>query len=238
MRIWFSIKAMYRLALFALIVLATSIVLVRGSTTCNFHQLRLFSNNSLCKKRIHRLLSTFLSTDRSINETEVQLYCTQECAGNLIDFLHNQWDCHKEFKELYVKILTSLCSRNEEGKRCIHMLRPSPDDLWNISNSSSLCSREHHSHLQGILDKYGCCFELSFGARIKSEPEQFCDIQSPPLCTPDYELSDDVVPVVAGLTPKDQVSDTNSRSDSSSSHSRTTLWHSMLLLVSILSFCC
>ena len=225
---------MYRLGLFA-IVIATNMVLVCGSTTCNFHQLRRFSNNSLCKKRIYRLLLTFLSANHSMNETEAQaqLYCTQECAGNLIDFLHNQWDCQKQFKESYVKILTSLCSRNDKGKRCIHMLRPSPDDLWN--NSSSICSPEHHSHLQGLLGKYECCFDLSFGTRIKSEPEHFCDIQSPPICTPDYELRDDVVPVVAGLTPMDQASDTNSRSDSSSSHSRTTL---LLLLLSILSLCC
>ena len=226
---------MCRLALFALTVLATVVVHVHGSTSCNFHQLRQFSNNSLCNKRIHRLVLNFHSTNWSINEIEAQLYCTEECAGNFVNFLRNQWDCQKEFKKLYVKILTSLCSRNEEGKQCIHMLRPSPDDSWNNSNSSSLCSQEHHSHLQGLVDKYGCCFKLSFEARIKSEPELFCDIHSPPLCMPDYELSGDVIPGIAGLAPKDQASDTNSHSDSFSSNLRTSLWHFMLVLVVILS---
>lgn len=222
---------MYRLFILVLVTCTCIVPLVSGSATCNVHQLKQFSNNSLCNKRIYRLLLTFLSANQSVNETEAQLYCTEECAGNFIDFLRNQWDCQKEFKKLYVKILTSLCSRNEEGKRCIHMLSPSPDDLWNDKNSSSLCSREHYSHLQGLLDKYGCCFKLSFEARIKSEPEQFCDIQSPSVCTPDYELSDGSVPVIAGLTPKDQVS------NSSSSHSRVSLWHSVFVLAIILSLC-
>jgi hypothetical protein len=222
---------MCRLVFFALIALVTSVVLVHGSTTCNIHQLRRFSNNSLCNKRIYRLLSTFLSSNWSVSETEAQLYCTEECAGNFINFLHNQWDCQKEFKELYVRILTGLCSRNERGKRCIHMLRPSADDLWNNSNTSSLCLEEHHSHLQGLVGKYGCCFKLSFAARINSEPEQFCDIQVPPLCTPDY----DVVPVVAGLNPKDQVIDGSL--DNSSSSSRTTCTSPCSLFVLLIIFC-
>ena len=228
--VWLSIKLMCRLVLFALIVLVISVALVCGSATCNVHQLRQFLSNSLCNKRIYRLLSTFLSSKWSVNETEPQLYCTKECAGNFIDFLNNQWDCQKEFKELYINILTGLCSRNERGRRCIHMLLPSQDDLWNNLTSSSLCSEEHHSHLRGLLGKYGCCFKLSFEARIELEPEQFCNIQAPSLCTPDYE---DVVPVVAGLNPV-----MNNHLDSSSSHSRTSTlasWPSMYVLVIILS---
>ena len=222
---------MCRLVLFPLIVLATSVALIYGSATCNVHQLWQFSSNSVCNKRIYHLLSTSLTSKWSINETEAQLYCTKECAGNFIDFLNNQWDCQKEFKELYINILTSLCSRNEHGKRCIHMLLPSQADLWNNSTSSSLCSEEHHSHLQGLLDKYGCCFKLSFEARIDLEPEQFCNIQAPPLCIPDYE---NVVPVVAGLNPVMS----NRLDNSSSFYSRTSTfasWPSMYVLIIILS---
>lgn len=97
------------------------------------------------------------------------------------------------------------------------MLLPSQADLWNNSISSSLCSEEHHSHLQGLLDKYGCCL-------------QFCNIQAPPLCIPDYE---NVVPVVAGLNPV-----MSNCLDNSSSYSRTSAfasWPSMYVLIVILS---
>ena len=223
---------MYRFICFTVLVSVTSVVLVSASSTCNIHQLREFSHNSSCNKRIYRLLSTFLSANQLINETEAQLFCTQECAGNFINFIHNQWDCQKEIKEFYLKILTSLCTRNEEGQRCIHMLRPSQDDLWNNSNSSILCSQEHHSHLQRLLDKYGCCFELTFRARIKSEPEQFCDIQSPPLCIPDYELHD-MVPTIGGLTLNNKISDTDGLS-SSDLRTTYTFSQSHFILVPVL----
>ena len=216
---------MYCLVLFTVLISVASIMVVSASSMCNIHQLREFSRNSSCNKRIYRLLLTFLSSNRLINETEVQSFCTQECAGNFIDFLRNQWNCQKEFKDLYLKILTSLCRKNKEGQQCIHMLHPSQDDLWNSLNSSILCSQEHHSHLQGLLDKYGCCFELTFGARIKSEPEQFCDIQSPPLCPLDYELS---TPAVGGLTPNDRSLDTN---ELSSSDLRTTMSFTLLYFI-------
>ena len=216
------------LVLFA-IVLATRIAFNNGSSMCNFCQLREFSSRSSCYRGIHGLLSTFLAAHQTINETIAQLYCTQECAGNFMDFLCNQWDCQKGFKELYPRILASLCSRNENGQRCIHMLRPSPTDNWNDSNPSSLCSPEHHSHLQGLLDKYGCCFELTFGARIKSDPQRFCNVQSPPVCTLDYSL-----PAIAGLIPKDRTSNTDRLPDGFSSDTRTSLSYSSLLLTSIL----
>ena len=219
----------YHLTLVAL--LATSIAF-KGESACNFHQLREFSRSSSCYNRIYDLLKTFLSANRSIDEAKAQLFCTQDCAGNFITFLRNDWHCRKkEFKNLYIRILTSLCSRNKEGKRCINMLRPSPEDKW--TNSTASCSQEHHSHLQRLLDKYGCCFELTFGARIKPEPQRYCDIHSPPVCLPDYALQ--TTAAIEGLSPSNRASVADRSPDSFNSDTKTSLSQSNLVLFVLVS---
>lgn len=205
---------MPRVVKFSLVLLSVACVLYtctcevaldEGSSKCNFQQLLDFINRSLCYKEIYQqvLEPPIISINKSVLEDYASQYCRQDCVGNLLKFLQDRWDCKKVYKELYSNILASLCSRNEDGKRCIHMISASSGG---VSSSNSTCSKEYVSHTQGIVDKCGCCFRFIYGTRVSLESLGICNIQVPSQCTPDYEKVDKNMPRIGNISAAETIS--------------------------------
>ena len=157
---------------------------IDGSSQCDFQELRNFVNNSgSCFTGMYEFVSSF-SASEFTGEHLAEEYCRQECAKEFIQFLEEQWDCDKEFKRLYSTILTTLCSVNEAGQRCINMLLVNSTIDQRLS--SHICSEDHKAFLRRLFDSYGCCFKFAFRHRLNTNPERFCDLDPPLLCVPDF----------------------------------------------------
>ena len=196
-----------------------------GSSKCDFNQLAQFLNGSSCLTSLYNQLLQKFPKDSPVDEDHAKMYCTQNCVGNLLEFLQEKWRCKKAFKKSYPIILQSLCSKNDVGNRCISTLRSSNrsiNDRLEEFTRGSVCSEEHLAYLEGLVESFGCCFQFKFGRKIEKEPEKFCDIEIPALCTVNYERNSSTMTM--------NNNDTSFSIDGVSSKSRTNYNYSTLLL--------
>ena len=158
---------------------------------CDFAQLLAFVNTSQCYNTI--LEDAF--QDPTNNETTpgqlAEQYCTQSCAGNLIDFVTNSWNCTTSLKEIYRLTVTRICSQND-GRRCItySFTDISLTGCQLAANPTNpMCSAQCRDGILSSVNEAGCCLALEIAlidtgisAPVIDTALNTCGIQLPALC--------------------------------------------------------
>ena len=169
-----------------------------GQPECNFAQFLAFVNTSQCYSV---LLEDAFQMNSVANQTSrgqlAEQYCTQSCAGNFISFIQNEWECEvMELKKFYYLIVTSICSQNLSGTRCVtySIERFAPITCESAANlTNPTCSSECRGSLLSTIDDTGCCFHtqvdlfrVGVGNLIDTALNS-CGINQPAACPLDYQ---------------------------------------------------
>ena len=158
----FTTVTIFNLLTFAIIAL----VHCQGNSrlgTCPAHEVTQYQQCNLDSRCAYGLSSLSLG---SINDQTLMAVCTENCAGNLANWLENE--CSDTFGAAYLYYACLQTRRAQVGRYCIYSLPPvydADEEIMAVAQACQRVIRQQQCHdncalqLRNLTSELGCCYQ-------------------------------------------------------------------------------